>query len=172
MPLTTVTARKGNLVRQTDCDGIVNSANPQLIAGSGVCGAIYAAAGPRLEPVSRLLAPLQLGEAVVTPGFDLPCRLIIHTRGPRYHQDLDPPGNLARALRSAIMLADQNGLTRLAVPALSMGVYGYPPAEAVPILVSTALALVASLQHLQEIRFVVVSDELLQLFTEQIAASV
>jgi O-acetyl-ADP-ribose deacetylase (regulator of RNase III) len=66
MPQTTVTARKGNLVRQTDCDGIVNSANPQLIAGSGVCGAIYAAAGPRLEPVSRLLAPLQLGEAVVS----------------------------------------------------------------------------------------------------------
>ena len=66
MPLTTVTARKGNLVRQTDCDGIVNSANPQLIAGSGVCGAIYAAAGPRLEQVSRLLAPLQLGEAVAS----------------------------------------------------------------------------------------------------------
>ena len=66
LPLTTVTAGKGNLVRQTDCNGIVNLANPQIIAGSGVCGAIYAAAGPRLEPVSRLLAPLQLGEAVVS----------------------------------------------------------------------------------------------------------
>ncbi len=163
-----VTVVKGNIVRQTDCDGVVNSANPNLRAGSGVCGAIYAAAGSRLEPYSSQFAPLQIGEALATPAFDMGCRYIIHTRGPKYYEDADPPGNLEKAMRNTIALADENGLTRLAVPAISMGVYGYPAEEAVPILVRAASEMAGTLKNLLEIRFVVVSDELLHLFRRSI----
>jgi O-acetyl-ADP-ribose deacetylase (regulator of RNase III) len=167
-----ITVVKGNIVRQTDCDGVVNSANPNLRAGSGVCGAIYAAAGPRLEPYSSQFAPLQISEALATPGFDMACRYIIHTRGPKYYEDADPPGNLEKAMRNTIALADENGLTRLAVPAISMGVYGYPAEEAIPILVRVASEMAGSLKSLLEIRFVVVSDELLHLFRRSIEQQV
>lgn len=80
----------GNIVLEEDCDGIVNSANENLRAGSGVCGAIYRAAGPELEPCSHALAPLGLGQAVATPGFQLRTRVVIHTRGPKYLFDPEP----------------------------------------------------------------------------------
>jgi len=172
MTMVNITAVKGNIVRQTDCDGVVNSANPNLRAGSGVCGAIYAAAGPRLEPYSSQFAPLQIGEALATPAFDMGCRYIIHTRGPKYYEDADPSGNLEKAMRNTIALAEENGLTRLAVPAISMGVYGYPAEEAVPILVRVASEMGWALKNLLEIRFVVVSDELLHLFLRSIEQQV
>lgn len=167
-PYPDITVALGDITRQHDCDGVVNSANEHLIAGGGVCGAIHVAAGPGLEAYSRRFAPLGLGEAIATPAFNLACRYVIHVRGPRYLQDADPPGTLARAMRSALLLADENGLQRLAVPALSMGVYGYPPEAAVPILVDETRALRHRLQQLREIRFVVVERTLAQRFREAI----
>ena len=166
-----LTALRGNIVTQTDCDAVVNAANKNLRAGSGVCGAIYAAAGPLLEPCSMKLAPLAVGEAVATPAFDLGCRFIIHTLGPRYLFDADPPGNLAKAVRSAILLADENGVKRLAMPAISTGVYGYPPDQAVPIIVAAAKELLQKLSSLEEIRFVVASDLMLSLFEKELLPS-
>ena len=147
--------RLGDIVKQVDCDAIVNSANQNLRAGSGVCGAIHAAAGPELETFSHALAPLGLAEAVATPGFRLPSRVVIHVRGPKYHFDPDPARHLAKAIRNVLLLADRHKVVRVAVPGISMGVYAYPPAEAVPILVRTAYESGDALSHLQEIRFVV-----------------
>lgn len=161
--VTIITAVLGNLVCQPDCDAVVNSANLNLRAGSGVCGAIYRAAGPELEPCSIQLAPLPLAHAVVTPGFRLPNRLIIHCRGPRYLFDPEPAANLALCLENTLLLAEQEQVTRIAVPAISMGVYAYPPEEAAPILVNTASRLAPNFQHLGEVRFVVVSEALLAL---------
>ena len=96
----------GNIVLQEDCDGIVNSANENLRAGSGVCGAIYRAAGPELEPCSHALAPLGLGQAVATPGFQLRTRVVIHTRGPKYLFDPEPAKFLAEALKNALYVPD------------------------------------------------------------------
>ena len=158
----------GNIVAQTDCDAVVNAANKNLRAGSGVCGAIYAAAGPLLEPCSMQLAPLAVGEAVATQAFDLGCRFIIHTLGPKFLFDEDPPGNLARAVKSAILLADENGVKRLAMPAISTGVYAYPPEEAVPIIVGAASELKNQVVHLLEVRFVVASSRMLCLFKNAI----
>jgi len=104
---------RGNITEQPDCDAIVNSANRSLRAGSGVCGAIYRAAGPKLEPCSIQLAPLALGSAVVTPAFNLPNRLIIHTLGPMYFADPDPAGNLASSMRNILLLADENKVSRM-----------------------------------------------------------
>lgn len=166
-----VNAVLGNIVRQADCDAIVNSANPNLRAGSGVCGAIYRAAGPELEPCSTKLAPLPLAQAVVTPGFLLPNRLIIHCRGPRYLFDPNPQAQLALCLENTLKLAEAEGVRRVAVPAISMGVYAYPPAEAVPILVATACRMAPSFNHLEEIRFVVTDPALLERFQSAISAS-
>ncbi len=155
---------KGNIVSQPDCDAVVNAANKNLRAGSGVCGAIYDAAGPLLEPFSIKLAPLAVGEAVATPAFGLACRYIIHTLGPRYLFDEDPPGNLAKSVRSAILLADENGVKKLAMPAISTGVYGYPAEEAVPIIVKAANETLDKLKSIEETRFVVTSNLMLALF--------
>lgn len=163
--------RLGDIVKQVDCDAIVNSANQNLRAGSGVCGAIHAAAGPELETFSHALAPLGLAEAVATPGFRLPNRVVIHVRGPKYHFDPDPARHLAKAIRNVLLLADRHKVVRVAVPGISMGVYAYPPAEAVPILVRTAYESGDALSHLQEIRFVVMDKAIKSLFEEQIAQS-
>jgi O-acetyl-ADP-ribose deacetylase len=164
-----LTIAVGNIIAQGDCDALVNAANKNLRAGSGVCGAIYGAAGPLLEPYSVKLAPLAVGEAVATPAFDLGCRYIIHTLGPKYLFDEDPPGNLARAVKSAILLADENGVNRLAMPAISTGVYGYPPDEAVPIIVNSAATLKVSLTHVVEVRFVVRDTPMMMLFENAIS---
>jgi len=158
------TVELGNIVCQADCDAIVNSANQNLRAGSGVCGAIYKAAGPELEPCSIQQAPLGLGAAIITPGFNLPNRFVIHNRGPKYFFDEDPPGNLAAAIRNTLLLAEDNRLARIAVPAISMGIFSYPPEEAVPILIQVARETGRKLQYLQEARFVVLDDELFKLF--------
>lgn len=164
-----LTIAVGNIIAQGDCDAVVNAANKNLRAGSGVCGAIYGAAGPLLEPYSVKLAPLAVGEAVATPAFALGCRYIIHTLGPKYLFDEDPPGNLAKAVKSAILLADENGVNRLAMPAISTGVYGYPPDEAVPIIVNSAATLKDSLTHVVEVRFVVRDTPMMQLFEKAIS---
>ena len=160
----------GNIVRQPDCDAVVNAANKNLRAGSGVCGAIYDAAGPLLEPFSIKLAPLAVGEAVATPAFGLGCKYIIHTLGPRYLFDNDPPNNLAKAVRSAILLADENGVKRLAMPAISTGVYGYPPEEAVPIIVNAASETLSQLSSIEEVRFIVTSNLMLAIFRNALQA--
>lgn len=166
--MTVITVVQDNIVKQADCDAIVNSANQNLRAGSGVCGAIYRAAGPELEPCSIKLAPLGLGEAVATPGFNLPNRLIIHTRGPKYFFDQDPPRSLALAMRNTLLLADGEQVQKIAVPAISMGIFKYPPEEAVPILVKTAMYTAQSLLHVTEVRFVVLEDELFRRFSNEI----
>lgn len=114
-------------------------------------------------------APLGLAQAVVTPGFNLPNRIVIHCRGPKYHFDLDPALNLARCLENVLILAEQEGVRRIAIPAISMGVYGYPAIEGVPILVNTATQLSKKLVKLQEIRFALTSDLLFEQFLELIA---
>ena len=163
-----ITIELGNIVCQPDCDAIVNSANQNLRAGSGVCGAIYKAAGPELEPCSIQQAPLGLGAAVITPGFKLLNRYIIHTRGPKYHFDDNPPENLAAAMRNTLLVAEENKLARIAVPAISMGIFAYPPDEAVPILVKSAREAGRGLQYVQEARFVVLDEGLFWLFSNEI----
>lgn len=159
-----ITAISGNIVLQPDCEAIVNSANPNLRAGSGVCGAIYRGAGPELEPYSKAMAPLNLAQCVITPGFKLPNQWIIHCRGPRYHFDPDPAGNLRLCMKNVILAAESIGVIRLAVPAISMGVYAYPPEEAVPILVKATQDAFPHAISIQEVRFVLMQDDMVELF--------
>ena len=124
-----------------------------MLAGSGVCGAIHRAAGRELEQYGRPLGPLSLGQAVITPAFNLPNSFVIHVSAPKYHFDPDPPANLALCISNALKLAEENGIRRIALPAIATGVYGYPMEDAIEIFVQTASKFLNS-TVLEEIRFV------------------
>lgn len=111
-----------------DVDAIVNAANSGLAGGGGVDGAIHRAAGPELARASSRLAPCPAGHAVITPGFGLVSRFVIHAVGPVwYGGSRDEPAILRSAYESAFHLArDQPGIRSIAFPAISTGVYGYP----------------------------------------------
>ncbi len=116
-------------------DAVVNAANRELQEGGGVCGAIFEAAGAELlcQACNRL-GPIDTGEAVITPGFGLPARFIIHTAGPVYQ---DGSSNEAALLRScyinSLLLAAGNDCRSIAFPLISSGIYGYPKSEALAV---------------------------------------
>lgn len=119
-------------------DAIVNAANTQLLAGGGVCGAIFRAAGRKeLQAACNKLAPIGTGEAVITPGFNLPAKFIIHTAGPIYKDGTCGEEDLLRnCYLNSLKLAVENNLQSVAFPLISSGIYGYPPREALKVAVN------------------------------------
>lgn len=119
-------------------DAIVNAANEKLLAGGGVCGAIHRAAGPELEEECRTLGGCPTGEARITRGYRLPARHVIHTVGPVWHGgDQGEPELLASAYRASLDLARAHALKTVAFPAISTGIFGFPPDLAARIAVAT-----------------------------------
>jgi O-acetyl-ADP-ribose deacetylase (regulator of RNase III) len=133
----TLEAVTGDITRQ-GVDAIVNAANSGLARGGGVCGAIFAAAGPELDAACARLGGCATGDAMVTPGFRLPARWIIHAVGPVWHGgDAGEPDLLASAYRRSLAVADEIGARSVAFPAISTGIYGYPLEPATAIAVRT-----------------------------------
>ena len=130
----------GNIVRQPDVDALVNSANANLRFGSGVAGAIHTAAGPELEQYCRRYSPIALGEAVVTPGFELPNPYIIHARAASYINDDHPERYLDLAVGQTLRVAKEAGIKTLAMPAIGTGVFKFPPELAAEIIVKALLS--------------------------------
>jgi O-acetyl-ADP-ribose deacetylase len=132
-----IEARQGDITEMAT-DAIVNAANEQLRRGGGVCGAIFAAAGPELDEACAEVAPCATGEAVATPGFALPAPWIIHAVGPVWRGGgAGEPELLASCYRRSLEVADELGARSVAFPAISTGVFGYPPADAAAVAVST-----------------------------------
>jgi O-acetyl-ADP-ribose deacetylase len=123
-------------------DAVVNAANSSLRGGGGVDGAIHRAAGAeRLQTACRAIGECPPGHAVVTAGFDLPARFIIHTVGPIWRDGTaGEPDTLAACYRNALRVADEVGARTVAFPAISTGVYGYPLGLAAEVAVTTARA--------------------------------
>lgn len=110
-------------------DAVVNAANRQLAPGSGVDGALRAAAGPELTKLTDTMAPIEVGAAVITPGFNAPARHIIHTAAPIWTAPGAQGGKVAGLVQcytSVIKLAGEHGLTSLAFPCLGTGNFGWP----------------------------------------------
>lgn len=121
-------------------DAIVNAANTELKMGGGVCGAIFKAAGANeLQAACGELAPIKTGDAVITPGFALSAKYVIHAAGPVYHQwDAKQSEKLLRsAYLNSLRLAVEYKCESIAFPLISSGIYGYPKDEALRVATST-----------------------------------
>ena len=160
--------RQGDLSEEA-VDAIVNAANDRLQHGGGVAGALARKGGPVVQQQSdRWLAdngPIDHEHPAVTSGGNLPCRFLIHAVGPIWG-DAEDERKLASAVRTALETADRLGAASLALPAISTGVFGFPPSRAAPILleqVETTL-LAMSDTHLRLVRLVLIDARVLQAF--------
>jgi O-acetyl-ADP-ribose deacetylase (regulator of RNase III) len=142
-----------------DVDAIVNAANRSLGGGGGVNGAIHRAAGPELAVAAVKLAPCLTGDAVMTPGFGLAARHVIHTVGPIWFGgEQGEPDLLRSCYARSLELAGRAELASIAFPAISTGIYGYPRERAAPIAVETVRANVGRLPSIERVVFCCFSE--------------
>jgi O-acetyl-ADP-ribose deacetylase (regulator of RNase III) len=160
---------QGDVTAQEVVEAIVNAANARLESGGGVAGAIHAAAGPGLAEEARPLAPIGPGEAVVTSGHNLPNRYVIHALGPVYGQDHPEAELLANCYRNSLAIAEERGISSVAFPALSTGVFGYPKREAAEVALGTVIAEAESLRSVRLVRFVLFGEEDRQVYEDTLA---
>jgi O-acetyl-ADP-ribose deacetylase (regulator of RNase III) len=169
-----IEAVQGDITVET-VDAIVNAANSSLLGGSGVDGAIHAAAGPELLAAcrelrrSRLPDGLPVGAAVSTPAGHLAARWVIHTVGPNRHAGETDPALLASCFESSLAEAVRVGARTIAVPAVSAGVYGWAAEDVARIAVSTVVAS-PHRPALDLVRFVLFNDPILAAFRHELEA--
>jgi O-acetyl-ADP-ribose deacetylase (regulator of RNase III) len=166
-----VTLVLGDLTLE-DVDAIVNAANPGLMGGGGVDGAIHRRGGPAIrtecEEIRRTRYPdgLPTGRAVATTGGKLRARWVIHTVGPRYREHEDPAALLASCHTESLRVADELGARTVGFPAISTGVYGYPVHEAAPVAVRAVLG---ADTRVEEVRFVLFDPDAYAAFERALA---
>ncbi len=145
---------QGDITEQ-DTEAIVNAANPSLLGGGGVDGAIHAAGGSQILAECRKIGGCPPGEARITTGGRLKARFVIHTVGPIYH---DGQRGEAKVLRNAYLnslrLASERGIRSVAFPSISTGVYGYPMALAAAVALETVLGYLREHSEIDLVRFV------------------
>jgi O-acetyl-ADP-ribose deacetylase (regulator of RNase III) len=142
-------------ITQQDTDAIVNAANPSLLGGGGVDGAIHRAGGPQILEECRRIGGCPTGEARITNAGRLKAKKVIHTVGPVYYRDGDcAPHLLASAYRNSLRLASEHNLRSVAFPSISTGAYGYPMEEAAPIALRTVMDYLREHPEIERVRFV------------------
>ena len=159
----------GNITMQPDVDALVNSANANLRLGSGVAGAIHTAAGPELEIFCKPFAPLELGAALITPGFNLANSWVIHVRSAHYILNTEPERYMAFAIFSMLNTARDNGIKSLAMPAIGTGVFKFPPMLAARITAKALKEFEKNSDAIELVRVCVISEDMKKLFESAIA---
>lgn len=158
-------------ITQLDVDAIVNAANATLLGGGGVDGAIHRAAGPRLLEECRSLGGCPTSEARITKGCNLRARHIIHTVGPVWHGgDRGEDDLLAGCYRNSLLLADENGIFRVAFPSISTGAYRFPMERAVGIAVREIREFMVNVQTVKRVVLCCFGEESLRIHKAAVAA--
>lgn len=143
-----------------EVDAIVNAANPSLLGGSGVDGAIHRAAGPQLLAECRQLSGCEPGQARITGGYQLPAKYVIHTVGPIWRGGGEgEPEVLASCYRSSLKLGVERGAVTIAFPCIGTGVFGYPREAAAGIAVATVRDFVQRHPHRLDVLFCCFNSE-------------
>jgi len=149
-----ITLHRGDITTDAHADAIVNAANPSLLGGGGVDGAIHRAAGPAILDECRAHGGCPTGEARITGAGRMPMRHIIHAVGPVWHGgDRGEPELLAACHRAAVVLAAAHDCRRIAFPAISTGVYGYPLDAAAAVSIAATRAALGEHPGVAEARF-------------------
>lgn len=162
--------RRGDITK-VEADAIVNAANSSLLGGGGVDGAIHRAGGPDILDECRAIGGCETGDAVVTGAGRLPARFVIHTVGPVWsaHTPEEADRLLASCYRRSLQEADRLGLTTVAFPNISTGVYGFPKDRAAGLAIESVQSHEAS--SVERVVFVVFDEENERLYRERLDGS-
>ncbi|MEM2335953.1 MAG: O-acetyl-ADP-ribose deacetylase [Candidatus Bathyarchaeia archaeon] len=160
-------------ITEMETDAIVNAANPSLMGGGGVDGAIHRKGGPKiLEECKRIRATewpngLPTGKAVITTGGNLKAKYVIHTVGPIWRGGKSgEPELLAEAYRNSLALAVSKGLKTIAFPSISTGAYGYPIEQACKVALKTVREFLEKEDKLEEVVLVLYSRHDFEVYKE------
>ena len=152
-----------------DVEAVVNAANKHLQLGGGVAGAIRARGGPSIQEECDRLAPIDVGEAVITSGGNLKAKYVIHAVGPVNGEGAEE-AKLARATLSSLGLAASRKIRSLAFPAISTGIYGFPLQDCSQIMLQVSLDFLKKNRYPREIVFCLFGKEAEDIFRQMLAS--
>ena len=149
---------KGDIT-QLEVDAIVNAANFSLRPGGGVCGAIHQAAGPELAAECNEISFCEPGQAVLTRGYELPAKFVIHTVGPVWRGNLEAAREVLKSCyKESMILASQKRFKSIAFPCISTGIYRFPPELATHIAVATVWNIAVEYNSIERVIFCCYDD--------------